>query len=151
MQWSEPPPVTYPRSVRRERFHCDPHALSAAVAQLVLVRRMRHLFRLSIIVPLCFAGVALAKPCPPSEAKSRFIEHPRPGYPRPLRARHLTGSGRYRLHVDKSGKVTSVEVLRSSGHQELDAEAVKAFSRWRAKPGESCELDMPANWFQYSL
>jgi periplasmic protein TonB len=72
-----------------------------------------------------------------------FFYRPHPDYPSPLRARHLTGSGLFRLHVNEQGKVTSVEILQSTGHRELDDEGLKAFRQWRAKPGTEREVDLP--------
>ena len=56
--------------------------------------------------------------------KARFTERPRPDYP-------------------PRGQVTAIKILKSTGYSELNAEAMKALIRWRAKPGPKWDLDMP--------
>jgi TonB family protein len=89
------------------------------------------------------ATPALARHYSDAEWKAMFIESPKPDYPLELRRQHLTGRGLFRMYVDEQGKVTSIKILKSIGHRELDAEAMKGFIRWRAKPGTRREVDMP--------
>jgi TonB family protein len=89
---------------------------------------------------------ATAKRYSDAEWKAMFVERPKPDYPYELRSRRLTGSGIFRLFVDEQGRVTNVSALQSTGHRELDAEALKAFMRWRAKPGSKREVDMPVTF-----
>ena len=49
----------------------------------------------------------------------------------------------FRVLFDEGGKVTEVKALESTGHPELDAEAIKGLMRWKAKPGPKCEGDVP--------
>jgi protein TonB len=83
--------------------------------------------------PVCRAEVvAEPTPIPMQDA----IVRPRPDYPREARLRHETGRGVLILHVDnRTGRVTSVVIARSTGHKLLDDAAVHAFIRWRYKPG----------------
>ena len=75
---------------------------------------------------------------------ARFVYATSPDYSRSLRAKHMEGTGCFRMHVDEQGRVTSVIVLVSTGHRELDDRAVAAFLRWRAKPmpGRPWNVDM---------
>ena len=74
---------------------------------------------------------------------SRFVFAMGPDYSRSLRAKHMEGTGCFRMHMDEQGRVTSVIVLVSTGHRELDDRAVTAFRRWRAKPAhQPWEVDM---------
>lgn len=62
------------------------------------------------------------------------LEGPLPGYPeRALRFRRQ-GTVRVRGVVAADGGVLSVEVVESSGHEELDHAATTAFRRWRFVP-----------------
>ena len=58
-----------------------------------------------------------------------------PEYPPEARAQGLTGSGVFILHVDPSnGRVTSVEVGKSTGQKILDEASLKKFANLRFKP-----------------
>jgi TonB family protein len=60
---------------------------------------------------------------------------PRPEYPLAARQRHITGSGIFRLQVQfQTGRVSAVQVERSTGHAILDAAATDTLRRWRLKP-----------------
>ena len=70
-------------------------------------------------------GVALAIRCP------------RPEYPYEARARHYTGSGLFICRVEiKTGRVKKVMMAKSTGHDILDVEAIKALQRWQFQPGK---------------
>lgn len=86
---------------------------------------------------------ATAKHFPEAEWKARFPQRPFPDYPRWVRARHLAGSGVFRMCVDQQGHVTAVTVLKSTGHGELDSLAVQALAHWRGRPGPKWDLDIP--------
>ena len=58
-----------------------------------------------------------------------------PDYPYAARDRHLEGSGLYRLNVKADGTVSSVTVLKSTGHSLLDQSAIHAYRQWRFRPG----------------
>ena len=65
-----------------------------------------------------------------------MIKHP--DYP--IEARRawprITGSGTFEMRIDpKTGKVKGVLVVQSTGSQILDWAVVRAFSKWRFKPG----------------
>jgi TonB family protein len=75
-----------------------------------------------------------------------FFEMPEPDYPRELRRRHLQGTGIFRLYIDERGNVRATKIRKSTGHAELDAEALKALIRRRAKPGPHREIDVPVTF-----
>src|SRR5438309_3479861 len=81
-----------------------------------------------------------------AEWKAMFTYKPYPEYPYDSRSRHITGSGWFRMYVDQAGKVTAITILASTGNRDLDAEALRALIRWRAKPGERREVDMPVTF-----
>ena len=76
-----------------------------------------------------------------------MLAMPRPKYPYEARARHITGRGMYEILMDtKSGMVTRVVVVQSTGSKLLDEAAVDAFSRWRARPGKISRIRLPVNF-----
>lgn len=59
----------------------------------------------------------------------------KPGrYPDLAKQRGWEGDVLLKLVIDATGRITEVSVARSSGHEILDAAAVNAVRRWRAKP-----------------
>jgi TonB family protein len=72
-----------------------------------------------------------------------FLGMPKPYYPPDLRSRHITGSGTFTMYIDASGKLTDVKIRKSTGHRELDIQAIDALRHWRTKPGSHREIDMP--------
>ncbi len=72
---------------------------------------------------------------------------PPPDYPVAARQRRLTGKGLFKLSIDrKTGAVLSVATFKSTGHAVLDAAAIKAFRRWRFRPGTSPTVTMPISF-----
>jgi TonB family protein len=69
------------------------------------------------------------------------IYAPAPKYPFFALLRHEEGGGIFVFRVDiKSGRVKKVIVAQSTGHADLDAAAIKAFKKWRLKPGATPSL-----------
>ena len=72
---------------------------------------------------------------PGAQVRAVAISAPKAGYPLEARKHHWVGVGWYVMHVDKkTGLVTSVEILQSTGHAILDRAAVNALKRWRFDP-----------------
>ncbi len=78
-----------------------------------------------------------------AERKAIFLESPPPEYPVFLQARQLTGEGVYRLSIDEQGKVTKVTAVKSMDFPLCDSEAIKGLMRWKARPGQRREVDVP--------
>jgi TonB family protein len=72
---------------------------------------------------------------------SIFIHQPAPTSPIDKRA--LREEGLARLHINQRGTITSVQILRSTGHRQYDADAADTFRRWRTRPGPAREVDLP--------
>ena len=86
------------------------------------------------------------------EAVRLAIFTPAPRYPYEARANHITGAGLVRLEVDtRTGYVTSARMLKSTSHQILDEEALKAFRTWRFKPGTVHAVRIPVRFDMPSL
>jgi TonB family protein len=72
---------------------------------------------------------------------------PAPQYPYKARANHLTGAGLVRVNINtRTGCVSSVRILKSTGHQILDNEALKAFRAWRFKSATVSALNIPVRF-----
>ncbi|PYJ55595.1 MAG: hypothetical protein DME82_06720 [Verrucomicrobia bacterium] len=69
-----------------------------------------------------------------------------PDYPYAARDQHLEGIGSYRLNIKPDGTVSSVTVLKSTGHMVLDQAAIHAFRQWRFRPGTLHVLKIPINF-----
>ncbi len=93
------------------------------------------------------SGMTHTEPMHPGKMPLWFgdcIKHIGPEYPFEARARHYTGTGRFRLHLDiKTGEVAQITVLKSTGFQSLDTAALAALRKWRWKPGKWKEIDIP--------
>jgi TonB family protein len=66
---------------------------------------------------------------------STALYAPRPDYPYEARRQNATGSGLAILTIDQFGLVSGVRMEQSTGKSILDASALRAFARWRFKPG----------------
>lgn len=64
-------------------------------------------------------------------------------YPRGARSRRIEGVAHVRFGVDRKGRVTEAALARTSGHADLDQEAVAAV--YRAQPLPHPPADMPGD------
>ena len=71
---------------------------------------------------------------PPEATPARAVESPPPAYPALARRMGWEGSVTCRLAIAADGRVTSVVVETSSGHDLLDEAAVDSLERWRFEP-----------------
>lgn len=68
----------------------------------------------------------------------------RPDYPAEAQAQRLTGAGVFVLHVaPNSGRVSSIEVEKSTGHKILDNASIAAFTDLRFKPHAVLRVKIP--------
>ncbi len=74
-----------------------------------------------------------------------FVRAAKPDYPYEARRRE-EGMGLFRLYLDERGRVTAVTILKSTGHEALDAEGIRTFRTWLSRPGERREGDVPLNF-----
>lgn len=80
-----------------------------------------------------------------SAAKATAVSAPRVEYPYEARAKGISGTGFYILHLNPQGSVVFVQIVHSSGHRILDREAVSTLKRWRFKPGPK-KVRFPLTW-----
>ena len=88
------------------------------------------------------ALVALLIALPLSTANARWLEKKEPKLPFGVYIQGLHGSVVLSLTMDKSGRVTSTNVLRSSGHPALDELARNAAMGWRLSPDSVLPTDI---------
>jgi TonB family protein len=70
-----------------------------------------------------------------------------PNYPDRDRILRHKGEGLFQLMLDpKTGSVTKVTVIKSTGFPTLDASAVTSLYQWRWKPGKWREVDIPVRF-----
>jgi TonB family protein len=88
------------------------------------------------------AIVALLVALPLATANARWLEKKEPSLPFGVYIQGLNGSVVLSLTMDKSGHVTSTNVLRSSGHPALDELARNAAMTWRLSPDSVLPTDI---------
>src|SRR5947207_2291179 len=77
-------------------------------------------------------------------AKRHALYAPRPYVP--ADARRFSGTGLFAMHIRPDGTVSDVQTLQSTGHSELDAASVAAFSKWRFYPGQFKVVRIPITY-----
>jgi TonB family protein len=76
-----------------------------------------------------------------------IIKFVKPDYPSESRTRHIEGTGLFHITLDvKTGSVTNVAVLRSTGSSGLDASAVRAIRQWRWRPERWKQINVPVTF-----
>jgi len=79
-----------------------------------------------------------------SSAKALATFAPLPKYPLKVRSDGVTGSGVCVVSVDQaSGRVTGASMEQSTGDSTLDKSAVRAFRKWRFRPGTVSKVRIP--------
>lgn len=75
-------------------------------------------------------------------AQAKWVEKPRPEFPLGVFYQGLEGSVVVSLTLDRSGRVTGVQVVRGSGHSTLDQLARDASMKWRLSPDSVLDTDL---------
>ena len=76
------------------------------------------------------------------EVRKNVVHVVSPRYPHELGRSRIGGTGVFRMTIDsKSGKVTDVAIVKSTGQDALDREARIALRQWRFKPGKLTTAD----------
>ena len=73
--------------------------------------------------------------------RPQILSQPAPIYPENLRRRNIEGAVGVRIIVGADGLVENVEILQSSGYDEMDAAATDAASKYRYQPAVSSNGD----------
>ena len=78
----------------------------------------------------------------------RIVYLPHPKYSYEDRLRRHQGNGLFRATLDpRTGLVTQVTVVKSTGFASLDNSAVAAIRKWRWKPQRWKEIDIPVRFY----
>jgi TonB family protein len=101
---------------------------------------VKHPIARFIVLSFAFIGTAAAQ-TPVGPGKKLAIHAPRPEYP--LKLRSLEGRGVFMMNVRPDGTVESVDIMKSTGHSELDQLGVAAFLKWRFRPGNVTKVKIP--------
>ena len=93
----------------------------------------------------CAIHAVIAQEAPPEFWAYRDQKVP---YDYEARARRMSGTGVYRLKIDpKTGAVTEVAVMRSTGWKHLDQAAAATLVRWRARvPASRTTVTVPISF-----
>jgi TonB family protein len=95
------------------------------------------------ITPLVSLSWVDGQPTTPA-SRPQAIYSPQPVYRSEWAKQGLTGKGVVLVTIDpKTGVVTETAMLQSTGSKLLDRAALKAYSRWRFKPGSVPQVKMP--------
>jgi len=74
------------------------------------------------------------------------IYAPQPKYPDFALRHGWAGRGLFLCKLRPNGTVSSVTVLKSTGHDVLDQSGIVAFQQWRFKPGQGKSIEIPLNF-----
>jgi protein TonB len=105
------------------------------------------------MISTSFVTTSLAATPPPqatyaltAQVMAVFQKKYPPLYPVSARRARMQGRGVFRMYIDENGVVTKIGVVKSTGHTLLDRSASAGLRRWRAKPGQRREVDMPVRF-----
>src|SRR5437764_12838675 len=98
---------------------------------ITLVSAMRLLRHGCVSIVMFIAVLQPVHASPPAHKKAQALYAQRPQIPEIARARHLRGDGYFQFNIRWDGRVSRVDVLRSTGHRLLEDHTVAALSKWR--------------------
>lgn len=91
-----------------------------------------------LVAAVCGVAVAVFT----VSAQAKWVEKPSPEFPIGVYYQGLEGSVVVSLTLDKSGRVTGSQVIRSSGHTALDNLARQASMQWRLSADSVLDTDI---------
>jgi protein TonB len=125
---SEMPPTDAAKMERVDSAADQPSPTAQPVALAAAAR--------TAVAPQRIASLAAIPETPGvrSESSVSWSHNPPPAYPPLALARGWHGTALLRVWIDQTGSIERVEIERSSGFDILDAAAVAAVERWKARP-----------------
>ena len=78
-----------------------------------------------------------------SEVTNAILHHPLPPYPVQAMKEHQEGTVDLRLIVSSDCRLSSIEVVRSSGHKILDDAAIECAKKWTFRADEAGTNTVP--------
>ena len=107
----------------------------------MLIRRLAIAYYLATFT---FVSLVDAQSVAPSAPLPQAIYSPAPVYRQEWAKQGLAGKGVVLVTIDpKTGKVSGVRMLQSTGSSQLDGAALQAYSQWRFRPGSVTQVKMP--------
>jgi TonB family protein len=104
---------------------------------------LARLVRVAILL-IALAAFPIQAETVPSSGLQYVRHRVGPKYPWTARVNHLEGAGLFRLDLDsRTGTVTRVSVIESTGHRVLDEAAIGALRKWRFVPGGASAVRIP--------
>lgn len=104
----------------------------------------RTLFVIGILISMACSSLVAKEQDTPQVKMDDVVYKVGPRYPHKLQSARIGGTGMFRMIIDpKTGKVTNVIALKSTGSDLLDREALFALRQWRFKPGKLTKADVP--------
>lgn len=117
-----------PQAERESTGDVKPPAVTSGMPPaLARAQRVMEPSTASVSVPPQTVGVSERRP-------ARMQNNRPPRYPDIARQNQWQGTVLLKLTIDDAGRVTAVEVARSSGYSVLDAAAVSAVRQWQGEP-----------------
>ncbi len=134
-----------PQAERRETVFADPEPVATPLVTRPTIPRQMP----SLRAPSSEAVLPVSAPREQSVGRNVqtlpvLLDNRPPLYPAQAIAARQEGTVTLRLEIGPSGSVVKVEVLSSSGHAVLDAEAVRAVRSWRFVPATERGLPVAA-------
>jgi TonB family protein len=81
---------------------------------------------------------------PPHAMEKLVVGKPTPDYPIDARRNRLEGTGLFKLFInEKTGTVSSVRILKSTGYKILDEAAIRGLKNWRFRPETVYRIVVP--------
>jgi outer membrane biosynthesis protein TonB len=111
---------------------------------------MKRLARVKLLLPIIhlFVVSSIYAASPNTAEWQRYVvSKPQVVFPAVLRRTGMQGRGIYLLSIDpKTGIVSEVKVIKSTGYQQLDALFVMNFFQWKFQPGTITSAQIP-RWY----
>src|SRR6516165_3855191 len=106
---------------------------------------MRLVLFVHLVTFFSLASLPAQTESPPQVARlPKPVYSPAPVYRPEWMKQGLAGKGIVLVSIDpKTGTVTGVRMLQSTGNQLLDGAALQAYSQWRFEPGSVPQVKMP--------
>jgi TonB family protein len=129
----------------------DPQVRAAAsglIGNIDRRSRRKNISPFAIVLLLAFVSVCSLHAQTESPAAGlqppKAIYTPKPVYRPEWAKQGLAGKGVVLVTIDqRTGKVTGVRMLQSTGNKQLDGAALEAYSQWRFQPGTGSQVKIP--------
>jgi periplasmic protein TonB len=133
-QVAPPPPPPIPKEKPKPQPKPTPTKVPVAQAAPTAEVKTESVAPPSPVAALAPPASVPVEQKPLVRAEADYLNNPKPSYPRLSKRMGEQGEVRLRVLVAADGRVTSVELSRSSGYERLDEAALESVKQWRFKP-----------------